>query len=231
MARCSKIRCAAAPDRRRIHGQPGSPCDHGGMSGTGAEQRRAKIKAMLAEDPSVSQATIAAACGCSQNTISKDLRALEKRDGLNLRPVSGRGRPRSTVTKLHVNGTSSPGEDLVAKIRAEMAIKDLEPDAREEGLLLQIRQVADEIAELRQRIDVEGLTFKPSSPGGPPRLHPAAAEIRGSRSLLGRLLSQVSLEEGAKSPIKQKAANTRWRPHRAALAARYNTEGDQRGKP
>jgi hypothetical protein len=101
-----------------------------------------------------------------------------------------------------------------------MAAKDLEPDAREEGLLLQIRQVADDIAELRERIAAEGLTFKPSSPGGPPRMHPAAAEIRQSRAVLARLLSLIQLEDTVRNPIKQKAANTRWRQHNLALAAR-----------
>jgi biotin operon repressor len=185
-----------------------------------ADQRKDAIQRILAEDPSVSQQSIAAELGVSQNTISKDLRALEQRDGLNLRPVSGRGRPRGSVTKLHVNGSPSPGEELVAKIRAEMAVKDLEPDAREEGLLAQIRQVADDIAELRERIAAEGLTFKPSSPGGPPRMHPAAAEIRQSRAVLARLLSLIQLEDTVRNPIKQKAANTRWRQHNLALAAR-----------
>jgi hypothetical protein len=81
--------------------------------------------------------------------------------------------------------------------------------------------VADEIAELRERIDVEGLTFKAATPGGPPRMHPAAAEIRQSRAVLARLLSLIQLEETTKDPVKQRAANTRWRVHQLAKAARY----------
>ncbi|HKI40290.1 MAG TPA: hypothetical protein VKA66_07835 [Mycobacterium sp.] len=87
--------------------------------------------------------------------------------------------------------------------------------------------MADEIAELRDRIGAEGLTFKPATPGGPPRLHPAAAEIRGNRSLLGRLLQQISLEESVRNPVKQKAANTRWRAHQMARA--QQAEGGQGG--
>lgn len=199
-----------------------------GMGNTAADQRRGVIQRMLTDDPSVSQQSIAAELGVSQNTISKDLRALEEREGLNLRSASGRGRPRSPVTKLHADAGSRPGEELVANIRAEMAAKDLEPDAREEGLLLQIRQVADDIAELRERIAAEGLTFKPATPGGPPRMHPAAAEIRQSRAVLARLLSQIQLEESVRNPVKRKAANTRWRAHNLALA-RY-TEGDPGGQ-
>ena len=133
------------------------------------------------------------------------------------------------AVKLPVSDSldSSAGAQLVAAIKREMDAKELEPDAREEGLLLQIAQVADEIAELRERIDAEGLTFKPSSPGGPPRLHPAAAEIRGSRSLLGRLLAQIQLEETTKSAVKAKAANARWRRHNMAAAAR--AEGNASG--
>ena len=130
------------------------------------------------------------------------------------------------MVKLHVNGTSSPGENLVAKIRAEMAVKNLEPDAREEGLLAQIRQVADDIAELRERIGAEGLTFKPATPGGPPRMHPAAAEIRQSRAVLARLLSLIQLEDSVRDPVKQRAARTRWRAHNLAVASRYqDTDG------
>ncbi len=154
----------------------------------------------------------------SQKTVSRDLEELEQRGGLVTTNSSGRGRPRGSVTKLHVNGGSSPGEDLVPKIRAEMAAKDLEPDSREEGLLAQIRQVADDIAELRERIAAEGLTFKPAAPEGPPRMHPAAAEIRQSRAALARLLSLIQLEESTKNPVKVKAANTRWRQHQMAKA-------------
>jgi hypothetical protein len=177
---------------------------------------------MLAEDGSLTQQQLAAQLNVTQNTISKDLRVLEEREGLNLRSASGRGRPRSPVVKLHVSGPSAvtAGEDLVAKLRRELDAKGLEPDAREEGLLHQIAQVGDEIAELRQTIDAEGHTFAPATKGGPPRAHPLIAELRQSRALLGRLLSQISLEESTRNPIKAKAANTRWRRHNLAAAAR-----------
>ena len=72
----------------------------------------------------------------------------------------------------------------------------------------------------------EGLTFKPATPGGPPRMHPVAAEIRQSRAVLARLLSLIQLEDTVRNPVKQKAANTRWRAHNLAVAARYQDTGD-----
>ncbi len=186
------------------------------MSNTSAEQRRAEIARMLADNPSATQQQLAAELGVSQNTVSKDLR------GLNLKPLTGRGRPRGSTVTPQVSDGPTPGDDLVALIRSEMSAKNLEPDAREEGLLEQIRQISDEIAELDARIEAEGLTFKPATPGGPPRMHPAVAEKRQNRSVLARLLSQIQLEESVRNPVKAKAANTRWRSHNLARAARAN---------
>jgi hypothetical protein len=190
-----------------------------GMSKMAAEQRRDAIRRMLAEDGSVTQQSLATATGVSQSQVQRDVAALRKRGVLPAGNSSGRGRPHGPVTKLQADGPSL-GEELVATIRNEMAVKNLEPDAREEGLLVQIRDVVDAIAELRERIAAEGLTFKPATPGGPPRMHPAAAEIRQNRTVLARLLAQIQLEETVKNPTKQKAAGTRWRSHNLALAAR-----------
>ena len=151
----SHCRCLANlpyPPRRRVVATAGSKtcAIMVGMGNMAADQRREAIKRVLAEDPAVSQQALAVALGVSQKTVSRDLEQLKRGPDLVMTNSSRRGRPRGTVVKLHVNGGSSPGEDLVAKIRAEMDAKDLEPDAREEGLLLQIRQVADEVAGLRE---------------------------------------------------------------------------------
>jgi DNA-binding transcriptional ArsR family regulator len=192
------------------------------MSKMGADQRRQAIQRLLAEDGSITQQQLAAELGVDQRTVSRDLDKLREAGVIGMPNSSGRGRPRGSVTKLHVSGPSpgvvTAGEELVTRLRAELDAKGLEPDSREAGLLLQIRDVADEIAELRGRIDAEGTTFPPAARGGPPRLHPALAEVRQLRSLLGRLLAQISLEESVKSPVKQKAANTRWRSHQMAKA-------------
>ncbi|MGO8964994.1 ArsR/SmtB family transcription factor [Mycobacterium sp.] len=192
------------------------------MGNTVADQRRAAIQRMLAEDPSATQQQLAGQLGVDQRTVSRDLDKLREAGVLGMPKTSGRGRPRGSVTKLHVSGPSpgvvTAGEELVTRLRAELDAKGLEADAREEGLLIQIAQVADDIAELRQLVDAEGQTFPPATRGGVPRLHPAVAEIRQSRAVLARLLSQISLEESTRNPIKQKAANTRWRSHQMAKA-------------
>jgi hypothetical protein len=193
----------------------------------GAEQRRQAVERMLVDDPATTQQQLAEAVGASQSQVQRDVAELRKRGVLPAGNSSGRGRPRGSVTKLHVGGAGvvTAGEELVAKLRAELDAKGLEPDSREAGLLLQIRDVADEIAELRQRVNAEGLTFPPATRGGPPRMHPAIAEIRQGRSLLGRLLAQISLEESVKSRVKVKAANSRWRAHQMARARQ--AEGGQ----
>jgi DNA-binding MarR family transcriptional regulator len=198
-----------------------------GMGKMAANQRKAAIQRMLAENPAATQQAIAEQLGVDQRTVGRDVDKLREAGVKGIPNPSGRGRPRGSVTKLPVNavtaaidGNSSAGEQLVARLRAELDAKGLEPDSREEGLLHQIGDVADEIAELRQLVDSEGATFPPATRGGPPRLHPAIAETRQLRSLLGRLLSQISLEESTRNPVKQKAANTRWRQHQMAAAAR-----------
>jgi hypothetical protein len=196
-------------------------CDHRTVD---AEQRKTAIKRMLTDDPARSQESIGAELGISQSQVQRDVADLRRRGALPAGNSSGRGRPRGSVTKLHVGGGQAvvvtAGEALVSQLRAELDAKGLEPDQREEALLVQISQVADDIAELRERIAAEGLTFPPATRGGPPRMHPAAAEIRQSRAVLARLLSQISLEESTRTPIKAKAANTRWRRHNLAAAAR-----------
>jgi hypothetical protein len=201
---------------RRWQGLIENPCDHGGVT---PEQRRQAIERRLAEDPAVTQQQLAAELGTSQSQVQRDVTLLRKRGVLPAGNPSGRGRPAGSVTKLPVSGAtidSGAGEQLVARLRAELDAKGLEPDAREEGLLLQIRQVADEIAELRQTIDAEGHTFAPATKGGPPRVHPLIAEVRQLRSLLGRLLQQISLEESTRNPVKARAAASRWRRHNLA---------------
>lgn len=171
-----------------------------------ADQRREAIAQRLAENPSVSQLDLAAEFGCSRTQIQRDLRKLG---------VQG-GAPLSVVPKVQARAgvSGSAGQALVAKIRAELDGKGLEPDAREEGLLDEIRATADLIAAAQARIDRDGIVFPPASKGGPPRNHPLLAEIRGQRAVLARLLSQVSLEETAgKNPVKSRAAQTRWAAH------------------
>ena len=193
----------------------------------GPEQRRHAIERMLADDPATSQQTIAEACGVSQNTISKDLRALERAGGLNQRQVSRRGRPHNTVVKLQAPSTSA-GADLVAGIRRELDAKVLRPTREKKAFFCR---------------SARWPTILPSCGGSStPRVRrfrrrPRAVCLASTRLLLrsgragavlARLLSQISLEESTKSPVKQKAANTRWRAHQLARA--QQAEGADRGQ-
>lgn len=183
----------------------------GSMSGMSPDLRREAIGRRLAEDPSVPQQRLATEFGCSQSQVQRDVAELRKGGSLPAGNAAGRGRPLRSVTKLQAAATTGAGDELVAKIRAELDSKGLEPDAREEGLLAEIRATADIIGAAQQRIDADGLVFAPATKGGPPRVHPLLAEVRGQRAVLARLLSQISLEEGTKNAAKVKAANARWR--------------------
>lgn len=52
-------------------------------------------------------------------------------------------------------------------------------------------------------------------------------EIRQNRTVLARLLSQIQLGESVRDPVKRKAADTRWRRHNLAQAARYGGSDGQ----
>lgn len=198
------------------------------------EERRQEVARLLANDPTLSQWAIAKRLGVSQRTVSRDMAALgcvSANQFVANRPKLARSQPVSPqvsgsvtrgdskpVTRISPEGIAAlmdcyvtPGDKLVGAIRAELDSNGLEPDAREEGLLAQVAATADIIAEAQRRLDADGLVFAPASKGGPPRPHPLLAELRGQRAVLARLLSQLSMEEGSKNPVKQKAAATRWR--------------------
>lgn len=196
------------------------------------DERKQAVKAMLDDDPSLSQWAIARRLGVSQRTVSRDMAAIGRVSANRFvanrpkaaRPqtvssqVSGGMTRAAPVTSITPEGIAAlmdfhltPGDKLVAAIRAELDSNGLEPDAREAGLLAQVRETADIIAAAQQRLDADGLVFAPAAKGGPPRPHPLLAEIRGQRVVLARLLSQINMEEGSKNPVKQKAANTRSR--------------------
>ncbi|MET0997056.1 MAG: hypothetical protein ABWY20_24650 [Mycobacterium sp.] len=90
----------------------------------------------------------------------------------------------------------------------------MEPDGREIELLGLAESLADRVAELEAAIAADGLTS--TSKGGLVRLHPAVAEVRQTRSALARVLSGVQMSDGAKDPVKQAAAQARWRSHNEA---------------
>jgi hypothetical protein len=118
----------------------------------------------------------------------------------------------SSLMKQQVNEPS--GAALVARIRAEMADEGLEPDAREVEFLAIAEGLQDRIVELEAAIKHHGLTNV--TKGGLVRLNPAAVESRQTRAALARVLANVQMQDDQKDPVKQKAAQARWRSHNLA---------------
>ena len=107
------------------------------------------------------------------------------------------------------------GQELVARIVAEMHASGLEPDAKERELLALAEGLADRLAELECSIEDEGLSMVLNS--GRIVMNPAVAEARMTRTALAGVLSRISMTElPAKDPAKVKAAAVRWRQHNLA---------------
>jgi hypothetical protein len=109
------------------------------------------------------------------------------------------------------------GADLVARVRAEMAVDGLEPDGKETELLAIAEALQDRIVELESLIASAGMSSVSKS--GVVHLNPAVGEARQTRSALARVLSGIQMQRSVKDPVKQKAAATRWRAHNAAKGA------------
>jgi hypothetical protein len=110
--------------------------------------------------------------------------------------------------------SESAGAALVARVRADMAAEGLEPDGRETELLGVAEDLQDRIVQLEAAIAAEGLTSV--SKGGLVRLHPGVAEVRQTRAALARVLANIQMQDDSRDPLKQKAAQSRWRAHNAA---------------
>lgn len=106
------------------------------------------------------------------------------------------------------------GAALVARVRSEMESAGLEPDGKEIELLALAGGLADRLSQLEYSISEHGLTSVSKS--GVVHLHPAVAESRQTRAALARVLSGIQMEEDQKNPVKQQAAQTRWRAHNTA---------------
>lgn len=175
-----------------------------------ADQRRQAVKAMLAEQPGMSQRAIAERLGTSQASVARDIAALRESSGESVtQPVA-----------VGVSVQPSRGDSLVAAIVAEMKSNGLEPDSREEELLNVARRLADRLQVLDQLVARDGVsrTLK----DGTVRLHPGLAESRQIEAVLTRALAGIQLEESHKNPTKQRAANARWSAHRLKAASRGN---------
>jgi len=105
----------------------------------------------------------------------------------------------------------SSGAALVARLKAEMDAEELEPDGRDVELLSIAEALQDRIVELESVIDAEGMNTVSKS--GVVHLNPAVGEARQTRVALARVIAQIQLHDDGKDPVKQRAANARWRAH------------------
>jgi transposase-like protein len=189
------------------------------------DERRQAVAAALDEDPTLSQWALAKRIGCSQKTISRDMEVLG-RVSVNefvTKPATKAG---PQLVSLQVNGGVTRGDSLVARIVAEMKSNGLEPDSREEELLSVARGLADRLEALEAMIAKDGISRKV---GGRIVLHPALAESRQIEGTLARCLSHIQLEENHKNPVKQLAAQSRWRQHNLAKLERERKTADPYG--
>ena len=102
--------------------------------------------------------------------------------------------------------------------------EDWNLDERELALLEEAAKTADELGELGEALDRDGMTVTGSR--GQPVLHPAVGEIRQMRTLLLRLLGSIELSDPieavqAATPEqakKRRAASARWARESRRLA-------------
>ena len=99
----------------------------------------------------------------------------------------------------------------MARLKAEMDAEELEPDGRDVELLSIAEALQDRVVDLEALIESEGLSN--TSKSGVVRLNPAVGEARQTRVALSRVISQIQLHDDGKDPVKQRAANARWRAH------------------
>jgi hypothetical protein len=112
---------------------------------------------------------------------------------------------------------TSAGQALVARIRQEMRSQGLEPDGREVELLAVAADLEDQRVSLLAAVRRDGRSKKLDS--GRVVLHPGIAEARQTALALTKVLSGIQMEaEKAKDPVKQAAAQARWRSHNIAKA-------------
>jgi hypothetical protein len=181
------------------------------------EQRREAIERLLADDPTASQRAIAEAVGCSQATVLRDIAKLrgESLVHIDSEPVS-------------LDSQETRGAALVARLRGEMAEQHLIPTSSEEELLAVAKDLADRIERLQRMVAADGERKKMKD--GRVQLHPALAEIRQCEATLSRVVNGIQTMEAApKNPVKQRAAQTRWRAHNLARVERDRRAADPHG--
>lgn len=100
--------------------------------------------------------------------------------------------------------------------RSTVDVYELEPEELE--ILREACRTLDNLDALERVLKADGPMVKGSE--GQQRIHPAFAEMRGGRLVLGRLLKQLDLPEPAAEPSEASkrasvAAQERWRMEKA----------------
>lgn len=104
-------------------------------------------------------------------------------------------------------------------------VADFDLSTSELMLLEEACRTLDDLDALREAATHRGRDSRRAA--GQPRAHPALVELRQQRVALGRILSQLALPDGADESLPtltqvraKRAADARWRPHRAKAAGR-----------
>lgn len=132
--------------------------------------------------------------------------------------------PESAVAKAKVSrvpaGLRARGRRFWREILAEFELS-----TSELALFEAVCRTLDVVDSLHAAVRADGVTV--AGAAGQTRSHPALVELRQQQVVLGRLLSQLSLpdETGETLPSltetrARRAADARWRPHRAKAAGR-----------
>ncbi len=180
------------------------------------DERRRLVAQALEADPDASQREIARALGCSQATIMRDCAWL-KGESAAIHIVGEDDSPPKVAAEPPEPPEPSRGDALVARIRAEMAETGLIATSSEEEALTVVRDMADRIELLQGMIAQDG---ERRVHQGRIYAHPFISECRQLESALARIVSGIqTTETPAKNPVKQRAANSRWRSHQMKQAA------------
>ena len=118
----------------------------------------------------------------------------------------------------------TPGKALVGRIIADMAVRGLEPDAKERELLALAEGLADQLDGLRKSVAAEG--YSTTLETGRIVANPAVSLINQTSAALAKVLSQIQMsDQPPLNRVKQRASQARWRAHNQAKAAQYEVGG------
>jgi len=122
-----------------------------------------------------------------------------------------------------MTAAKTAGECMVERMVADLAEhRQVEPDARYRELFGVAAEIVDGIERIKELIAAKGETI--TLKNGRLIMHPGICEIRLQQAALVKVLNSMNLDGlGAKNPVKQAAANARWKSHNEAKACLMGT--------